>query len=203
MSRITAQLNGRMASQRGVSLPEVVIVLLVCAIIAVLALPHFMSSKQLRVFSEFQQRVVAGMNEARNQAMTQKKRITFRYEDSRKRAVLWGGSFGPAGDAKNKLVDLTVEGLDFSDVRYGQPEGVDVDRLADTSRAATLENGVVELTFEPDGTMVDGSRFPLSRAIFFYHDKYRIDSAFAISVLGGSGRVKAWRYRTSANTYLE
>lgn len=203
MNTTTAQIKRHRDSEKGISLPEVIVVLLVGAIIAVLAIPHFMSSQQLRVFSEFQQKVVSGMNEARDQAVLQKKPVTFRYDDNRKRAVIWGGTFGPAGDPKNKAIDLAVEGLDFSDVKYGQPEGVDVDRLADTSRAARLQNGVVDLTFQPDGSMVDSSKFPLSLAIFFYHDKYRIDSAVAISVLGGSGRVKAWRYRTSAKTYLE
>lgn len=193
----------RITSQRGISLPEVVVVLLVGAIIAVLALPHFMSTRELRVFSEFQQKLVGAMNDARNQAMNQKRPVTFRYEDASKRAVLWGGGFGPYGGPKNKSIDLSVEGLQFGDVRYGQPEGVSVDRLADTSRALRLEKGAVEITFQPDGTLVDESGFPMSRAIFFYHDKYRIDSAFAISVLGGSGRIKAWRYRTSAETYLE
>lgn len=203
MNTTTAKQNRYRDSEKGISLPEVIVVLLVGAIIAVLAIPHFMSARQLRVFAEFQQKVVAGMNEARDQAMKQKKPVSFRYDDKRKRAVLWGGSFGPAGDSKNKVIDLSVEELDFSEVKFGQPEGVDVDRLADTSRAARIEDGTVDLTFQGDGTMVDESRFPLSRAIFFYHDKYRIDSAFAISVLGGSGRVKAWRYRPSAKTYLE
>jgi prepilin-type N-terminal cleavage/methylation domain-containing protein len=195
--------NGPAGSQRGISLPEVMVVLLVGAILVVLAIPHFMSSRQLRAFDEFQQKVVGAMNEARDQAALQKKPITFRYDDKSRRAVLFGGGFGPFGNAKNKAIDLSVQDLDAADIKFGQPEGVKVDRLADTSRTARAADGAVDFTFQPDGSMLDESKFPLSKAIFFYHDKYRTDSAFAVSVLGGSGRVKAWRYRPSAQTYLD
>lgn len=203
MRLATSKIKSQKHTQLGISLPEVLVVLLVGAILVVLAIPHVMSSKQLRAFGEFQQKLIAAMNDARDEAMTQKKPVTFRYDDKTKRAILYGGNFGSFGGAKNKVYSLSAEDLDLGDVKFGQPEGVKVDRLADTSRAAKVDNGVVDFTFQPDGSMVDESKFPMSRAIFFYHDKYRIDSAVAISVLGGSGRIKSWRFRPSAQTYLE
>lgn len=187
----------------GVTMPELVVALLVGAIIVVLALPHVFSIRELRAFSAFQQKVTVGVGEARAQALTQKKPITFRYDERSGRAFLFGGSFGSAGDARNRSIDLAVEDLSPADVRFGQPPGISVDRLADTSRPARSVEGRTDLTFQPDGTMVDQDKFPDSRAIFFYHDKYRLNSAFAVTVLGGSGRVRSFKYRASANDYIE
>lgn len=184
-------------------MPELVVALLVGAIIVVLALPHYFSIRQLRAFGVFQQKVTLGVGQARTEALSQRKTVTFRYDEKTGRAFIWGGSFGAAGDARNKTIDLSVDDLDGADVKFGQPPGISVERLADTSRPAKSVSGYVDLTFQPDGTMIDQDKYPDSRAIFFYHDKYRTSSAFAVSVLGGSGRVKAFKYRSSANDYIE
>lgn len=184
-------------------MPELVVAFLVGAIIVVLAIPHVLSVRQLQRFSQFQDKVTSAVGEARSQAMTQKKPVTFRYDERSGRAFIWGGTFGPAGDARNRAVDLSVQDLDSVDVKFGQPEGIAVERLADTTRPAKPVSGHVDLTFQPDGTMIDEEKYPDNRAIFFYHDKYRINSAFAVTVLGATGRVKAFKYRASANDYIE
>lgn len=184
-------------------MPELVVALLVGAIIVVLAIPHVLSVRQLQRFSQFQDKVTSGVSEARTQAISQKKSITFRFDERTGRATIWGGSFGPAGDARNRSVDLSIDDLDSADVKFGQPPGITVDRLADTTRAAKAVSGYVDFTFQPDGTMMDADKYPDNRAIFFYHDKYRINSAFAVTVLGATGRVKSFKYRASANDYIE
>lgn len=197
-----AKSKNRRRRQR-VTMPEVVVSLLVGAIIVVLAIPHILSVRQLQRFSQFQEKMTSGLGEARTQAMNQKKAVTFRFDERTGRAFIWGGTFGPVGDSRNRTIDLAVEDLDPADVKFGQPTGISVDRLADTTRPAKAVSGHVDFTFQPDGTMIDENKYPDNRAIFFYHDKYRMNSAFAVTVLGATGRVKSFKYRASAGDYIE
>jgi len=188
---------------KGFSLPELLIVLLVGAIILVLALPQLISSRRLMKFSAMQNQVSASMIEARQEAMSQRKAITYCYDDRNKQLITYGGSFGIFGDAKNKVVDLTGYGVDAVDIKYGRPSGATTAALSDTTNMTALTRSMVEITFQPDGSVIDASNNPQNNALFFYHNKYRQDAAFAVSILGAGGRIKVWRYRKGINAYVE
>jgi prepilin-type N-terminal cleavage/methylation domain-containing protein len=189
--------------QKGFSLPELVVVLLVGAIILVLALPQIISSRRLFRFSGLQRQVATSLREARQEAMSQRKPVTFRYDNSAKRLVIYGGDFGALGDAKNRVVSMTGSGVEPDDVKYGRPTGVPTAALSDTTNLSNLSSNAVEITFQPDGSVVDASNNPQNQALFFYHEKYRLDTSFAVSVLGAGGRIKVWRYSQGVNSYVE
>jgi len=189
--------------QAGFSIPELVVVLLVGAIILVLALPQIISSRRLFRFAGVQRQVATALREARQEAMGQRRPITVRYDNTAKTMTMFGGEFGALGDAKNRVAMLADAGLESGDIVYGRPPGASTAALADTTNLTALTSGAVELTFQSDGSMLDGSGNPQSKALFFYHDKYRNETAFAISVLGAGGRIKIWRYSDGANTYIE
>ncbi len=193
----------KLKKQTGFSIPELIVVLLVGAIILVLALPQIMSSRRLFRFSGLQRQVATSLQEARQEAMSQRKPITFRYDNAAKRVVIYGGGFGVLGDVKNKVVILTGSGVDSDDVKYGRPTGVSTSALSDTTNLTNLTSNAVEITFQVDGSVIDGSNNPKNQALFFYHDKYRFDTAFAISILGAGGRIKIWRYSQGVNSYVE
>ena len=190
-------------SQKGFSLPELVIVLLVAAIILVLALPQIISSRRLFRFSGLQRQVAASLRDARQEAMSQRKPVTFRYQHNKKQIIIYGGSFGAYGDQKNIVHEMTDSGLDKNDVKYGRPGGVSSAALGDGTNLTAVSNNMVEITFQPDGSVVDVSNNPQNKALFFYHDKHRKETAFAISVLGAGGRAKHWRYSKGVNKYVE
>jgi prepilin-type N-terminal cleavage/methylation domain-containing protein len=190
-------------TQKGFSLPELIVVLLVAAIILVLALPQIISSRRLFRFAGVQRQVATALREARQEAMGQRKTVTFRYDNSTKSLVTYGGDFGALGDAKNRITPLADAGLQLSDLVYGRPPGASVAALSDTTNLTALTSGAVEIGFRSDGSVLDGSGNPQSKALFFYHDKYRLDTAFAVSVLGAGGRIKVWRYSAGANAYIE
>ncbi len=187
----------------GFSIAELVVVLLVGAIILVLALPQIISSRRLFRFAGVQRQVATGLKEARQEAMGQRRPITVRYDNSAKTLTMYGGEFGAQGDAKNLIMMLADTGLESEDIIYGRPTGVTAAALADTTNLTALTSGAVEITFQPDGSVLDGSGNPQNKALFFYHDKFRQDTAFAVSVLGAGGRVKLWRYSSGANAYIE
>lgn len=189
--------------QKGFSIPELLIVVLVAAIILALALPQIISSRRLMKFSSLQRQVTATLTEARQEAMSQRRAITFRYDNTIKRITIYGGAFGIFGDTKNKTLDLAGAGIETSEIIYGRPTGVPTTALDDTANLTALTTNFVIITFQPDGSVLDASNNPQNKAVFFYHTRYPRDTAFAVSVLGAGGRVKTWRYKQSENKYVE
>jgi hypothetical protein len=51
--------------------------------------------------------------------------------------------------------------------------------------------------------VLDAAGNPINKALFFYHSKNPLKTAFAVSVLGAGGRVKVWRYSQGVNKYVE
>ena len=192
-----------LGNSKGFSLPEIVVVLLVGGIILVIALPQLISSRRLMKFSSVQRQIASSLTEARQEAMSQRRAITFRYKNDTKEIIVYGGSFGAMGSAENKITDLAGFGVPVAEIIYGRPGGVSTAALSDTTNLTALSGNGVEVTFQPDGSVFDASGNPQNKALFFYNNKYRTETAFAVSVLGAGGRVKVWRYKQGVNAYVE
>lgn len=189
--------------QQGIGLAELLIVLLVIAIIVVLALPQIISSRRLFRFSGMQRQVVATLRDTRQEAMSQRAAVTFRYDDNKKRIVIYGGSFGALNDEKNYIIQVSGDGVLANEIVYGRPPAVSVAALGDGANLTTLSDQAVEIQFQPDGSVVDASDNPQNKSLFFYNSKSPDDTAFAVSVLGAGGRAKLWRYSKGVNSYVE
>ena len=190
-------------NQKGFSAIELLIVLFVIAIIVVLALPQIMSSRRMFRFSAVQRQVVSVLREARQEAMSQRASITFRYDDANKQIILYGGRFGTAGTAQNQVYDLSGSGVPMDNIVYGRPSGATTAALGDTTNLTSLTVNKVDITFRTDGSVTDASNNPQNTALFFYDNEAPAESAFAVSVLGAGGRTKIWRYVSSVNMYVE
>ena len=177
--------------------------LLVIAIIVVLALPQMIASRRAFSFLGMKRQVATSLNAARQEAMSQRKPIIFHYSNADKKIVVHGGKFGVLGDAKNQTTELAGGGLEAGDMIYGRPAGATTVALADTSNLTPLVADAVDITFQPDGSVVDAADHPQNNALFLYNRIYPNDMAFAISVLGAGGRVKIWRYNHATNSYVE
>jgi prepilin-type N-terminal cleavage/methylation domain-containing protein len=189
--------------QKGFSMPELIVVLLVISIMVVLALPQINASRRLFRFSGMQRQVGALLNEARQEAMSQRIPITFRYDNVNKKIILYGGSFGAFADSKNKTTEMFGSGLAAADIVYGRPGGAPSSALTDTCNLTAPNGGMVDITFQADGSVVDFSNNPVNNALYFYNIKYPQEAAFATSILGAGGRVKTWRYSKAIKTYVE
>lgn len=203
MKNIRINKKSTLNRQRGVSLPELLIVFFVIAILVVLALPQLISSRRAFRFSGMQRQLVSSLREARQEAMSQRGAITFRYDDTDKKIVVYGGSFGTLGNTKNRVITVAGEGLQPGEVIYGRPAGAPVSALADSATLTSLSAGAVEIKFQADGSVVDASDIPINKALFFYNNKNPAETAFAVSVLGAGGRAKVWRYSQGVNAYVE
>ncbi len=153
--------------QKGFSLLELVIVLLILAIMVVLALPQIISSRRAFRFSAAQRIMATSLNEARQEAMSQRTAITFRYDDSNKKIITYGGKFGALGDARNRAGELSGSGLEAGDIIYGRPAGAPTSALADTSNLTPLVSGAAAITFQPDGSVLDASEQSAKQRAFY------------------------------------
>ena len=193
----------KFGAQRGFSLPELMIVVLILAILAVLALPQIIASRRAFSFAGMQRQVASKLSQARQEAMTQKKAITVKYDDASKSLILYGGKFGAEGAATNDRTALAVSGLEAANLVYGRPSGAPGSALSDTANLTPLTSGAAIITFHADGSVVDENDNPQNRAFFFYNNLDPSRMAFAVSVLGAGGRVKVWRYNDTIQTYVE
>jgi Tfp pilus assembly protein FimT len=107
---------------------------------------------------------------------------------------------------------LTQGGVPATEIRYGIPTAADLPAgaptiptgpLGDGVSMTSLSGGKLNVTFQPDGSVINTSNAPVNRALYFFNRKAAQDTASAISVLGSSGRVKVWRYGSNANAYAE
>lgn len=184
-------------------MPELLTVLIIIAILVVLALPQLTASRRLFRFAGMQRQIAASLNEARQEAMSQRTPVTFRYDDAGKRIVIYGGVFGTAGASTNKVTDLAGSGLEASDITYGIPPDAPNAPLSDTSKMTTLGSDTVNVTFLTDGSVLDANNIPVNSALYFYNQKNPLESAFAVSILGAGGRIKIWRFSRNIKTYIE
>lgn len=190
-------------NQKGVGLIEIIIVLLVLAIILVLALPQLNSSRKLFRYAGMQREMVTLLREARQEAVGQRRAITFTYDDANKSVIFSGGKFGTFGASANRTHALTGGGLQSPELVYGRPSSAPSSHLADKTNLTSLTNGKIDITFQSDGSVVDAANNPQNIGMFFYGNSDPDGSAFAVSVLGAGGRVKLWRYVQANNAYVE
>lgn len=193
----------KLSDQKGFSLPELLIVLIIISILVTLALPQIISSRRLFRFSSMQRQIAASLVQARQEAMSERTAVTFRYDNADKKIIFFGGKYAAAGDEKNYVEEMSGSGLDAYDILYGRPEGVTTNALGDGTNLSSLTGNFLDITFLPDGSVRDANNNPLNKTMFFYHDKHRDETAFAVSVLGAGGRAKIWRYNPQSNSYVE
>ena len=213
----------------GFSLHELLIVMGIMAIISAIALPRLISSARLIGSTGMPREIVTYLRFARQEALTRQMVITCRYDDQTKTITIInhgerGITYDPTTDAMvklpgntaataNQVADVTIEqqtltrtGITANDLILGRADGKDpaTTTLDDGTLMTTLPaSKQINITFQPDGSVVNAQNASLNRTLFLYNQQAQQDTAFAISVLGTTGRVKLWRYDKNATKYSE
>jgi Tfp pilus assembly protein FimT len=217
-------------SQVGRSIVETLIVVAIIALLTAAALPQVISARRLIRSAALPREVATQLRYARQQAMSQRQAVTFQYDNSTKTvkifdhnninnataacnmtglAVLSASGY-PNTSCTTTILTLplaTGAGLPASEVSYGIPSGI-------TAPATTLDDGntmtalsgtpaAVNITFQSDGTVMTAAGAYARPTLFFYNNVVPTQTASAISILGAAGRIKVWRYSTSASKFAE
>lgn len=206
----------RARATRGHSLIELLIVVALIGLVSSFALPQLLVQRRLSRSVAVTREIMTGLRNARQLAMSQRQAFTFQYNDATKQisiidhnsnlgaALLLDPSYpNTAGSLVVNTAPLAAETLLKSEITYGIPAGVPSGALADGISMTALFNSRINITFQPDGSVIDGAGNPAGRAMFIYNNRAGRATAAAISVIGSSGRVKIWRYDAVANVYAE
>lgn len=225
--------NARFAAEKaawhddtGRSMIEVLIVVAIIALLTSIAVPQMISARRLTRSASLPREVATQLRYARQQAMSQAQAFTFQYDNSNKTVKIFdhnnfnNATAGCNMPGKNVLAQsgfpitactvtvltqplATGAGLPASEVSYGIPTGITNTTLDDGNTMTSLSGTVVNITFLSDGTAIDAAGNYARPTLFFYNNVVPTQTASAVSVLGAAGRIKVWRYNTSASKYTE
>jgi Tfp pilus assembly protein FimT len=206
-------------SGRGFTVTELVVVVGIVVVLSAVAIPQMIGQRRLMRSAGIVREIVAQLRYTRQQAMSQRQAFTFQYDDANKRiviidhnasgtAVLLDATYpSTAGSTVVRTTSLTQGGLASSELAYGIPASLPTTAqgaLPDgVSRTNLTGNNTVNITFQPDGSVIDVNGNPVDRAVFLFNSRAPQDTAAAISVMGSAGRVKIWRFDANANKYAE
>lgn len=203
-------------SQRGATLLELIIVCGIIAIVCAMAVPLMSSGRRQFRQSAIPRQVMAQLRLVRQEAMSQQQAMTFQYDDTTKqinvidhqtsgRALLNDISYpNTPGSFVARTVSLAGSGLPAGEILYGIPAGAPAGALGDTSTLTARDiNNRINITFQPDGSVINGAGNAVNFALYFYNTYARLETVAAVSVLGSGGRVKSWRYDKNANAFVE
>jgi Tfp pilus assembly protein FimT len=221
-----ARERDRWHDETGRSMSEVLIVVAIIGLLTSIAVPQMISARRLTRSAALPREVATQLRYTRQQAMSQAQAFTFQYDNSNKTVKIFdhnnfnNATAGCNMPGKNVLAQTgypstactttvltlplaTGAGLPASEVTYGIPASITNTTLDDGNTMTSLSGTVINITFLSDGTAIDAAGNYARPTLFFYNNLVPEKTASAVSVLGAAGRIKIWRYNTSANKYAE
>lgn len=227
-TEINAENNRDWRSQSGRSLIETLTVVAIAALLTTMAVPQLLNARRLLRSNQLPREIATQLRFTRQQAMTQRQAFTFQYDNSAKTIKIFdhnnnnnassgcnitGAAVLAATGYPNTACSTTVLTIPLAtgpiapaDLTYGIPSNINANSstaLDDGNTMTALSGTVVNITFQPDGSVIDATGAYAKPTLFFYNSQIPTQSAVAISVLGAAGRIKVWRYSTSASKYAE
>jgi prepilin-type N-terminal cleavage/methylation domain-containing protein len=189
--------------QDGFGAPEFLVVLFVVAIIAVLALPKIISSRDASQPVEVKNEIVSMLLDAQKEAAAQNAVVTFRYDGINHKIIVYGGKYGALNHNGNQVFDLQGDAAASGKILYGRLATVPAKRLGNISDITPINKGIVEVQFQPDGRALNEEKQPVNKCLFFYNAKNPGETAFAVTIAGNEGQIRIWRYNQKLNDYIE
>ncbi len=211
-------------SAKGFTIVELVVVLAIIITVSAISAQQLAGARRIMRSAAVARTVVSALRDARQMAISQRRAITFQYDDANKQiniinhgadangvgisglGVLTATNYpNTTSSSVERTYPLVSSGLPASDIKYGLPSLAPngATTLDDKTTLTALTNNRLNITFQPDGTVVNNAGVSQDAALFIYNGVKPLNTAMAISVLGGTGRIKLWRYSSGASKYVE
>ncbi len=200
-------------SYNGYSIMELVVVIAIVGIATAFAIPQIAASRRLTRSVAVTRELMTQMRYARQLAMSNREAYTFSYDNAAKTiriidnnavgtAPLTDGNY-PQNAGSNVIATIPINGMAASELVYGIPSGFPTAALGDGVSQTALTSNRFNVTFQPDGSVINAAGNPTSAGMFIYNNTVPAATASAISILGATGRIKIWRYASSVNQYAD
>jgi len=200
-------------SYNGYSIMELVVVIAIVGIATAFAIPQIAASRRLTRSVAVTRELMTQMRYARQLAMSNREAHTFSFDNAAKTitiidnnavgtAVLTDGNY-PQNAGSNVIATIPINGMAAGELAYGIPSGFPTTALGDGVSQTSLTSNRFNLTFQPDGSVINAAGNPTSAGMFIYNSSAPAATASAISILGATGRIKIWRYASGVNKYSD
>jgi prepilin-type N-terminal cleavage/methylation domain-containing protein len=177
----------RLGGERGYSLPEVMIVICLIAIVAGMAVPVSSSFLQQRKSDSGAVAALSAVTAARDRAIAERRNIQFTFVAPNKirlsRVEVPGGALTPVQEftLDNGQVFVKFDAVVDTPDHFGADSDIDF-------------SGTAPHMFTSDGSLID-SNGDIANGTIFLGLPNQIDTARAITVFGVTGLTRAWKWR--------
>jgi len=201
--------------EAGFSLVELFVIAGLIGILTAFTIPQLAGQRRLHRSAAVNREIMTQLRLARQKAMSERCSYTFQYNNSTKVITIIDNNASGAtvlndanypnntGSTVAFTSSLTQMGLASTEISYGIPTGLPTTALSDGVSKTSLSSSKVNVTFQPDGSVVDANGNPVDFGLFMYNNKIPTETATAVTVLGAAGRIKLWKYDSTSNTYKE
>lgn len=202
-------------AQRGASIVEIVMALVIIGILSAISLPYITNYKKYYKSEDQALKILDLMREASQLALAQRRTIRFEI-DLTDNVVLLIDQNGSAAGTQIKKVpleatkDIRVDTIPTGVTKPNPPNYTDIafttDTVGHTVGASTVNgHSIWAARFKRDGSVVNAADTPISVNIYVFppvsngSTTPRIKNEVrAITMFGGSGAIRYWRYENSA-----
>jgi len=177
---------GPAADQRGVTLIELLLVLGIIGVVSAMAGLQIVQARATLQGDGAMRVMLAQMRTARELAITERRCMQVVFIGTSAVRIVREEVPGPS------TTTLSTVGLE-SGVEFGLVTGLPDTPDAFGNSAATDFGAASTIKFTPDGTLVDANGNVINGSVFLAQPGAAL-SARALSVLGSTGRIRAWRW---------
>ncbi|MBS1819279.1 MAG: prepilin-type N-terminal cleavage/methylation domain-containing protein [Acidobacteria bacterium] len=176
----------RLQAESGYSLIEMVVVVGIMAVLSGMAGLQIVQAKATLQGDGGMRVVLAQLRTAREMAITERRCMIVRFIGTSAIRVIREEVPGPA------TTTLTTVGLE-NGIEFRLTNGLPDTPDAFGKQSATDFGAAGEIKFTPDGTLVDANGNVVNGSVFLAQHGAAL-SARALTVLGSTGRIRAWRW---------
>ncbi|HMQ03957.1 MAG TPA: type II secretion system protein [Pyrinomonadaceae bacterium] len=186
---------------RGYSLVELLVVLGIIALLTVISLPYLVNYTKMYKSEDQAIKVMDLMRETAQLALN--RRRTIRFELDRSNAARPQARIIDENNGGTAIVIKSIPLEPLNEVRMDVPSGITPPNPPNYANIGYLAN-VWSARFRSDGTVVNAANTPISATLYSWppaaggSTPRRMQEVRAITIFGGSGAVRYWKYNGSS-----